>query len=427
MELQDSILKGFADAVNSTDNKQDSKNVYGTITRIGDDDFVYVTINGAEIETPAKTLVQVGVGDTVLASINGHTLTVIGNISYPSLTRVGDVYITLTADGLLIGRLDDNNQPVGSYMLVSDSSTTIYDHEGVRIATFGASASIGKPGDNPHINLHENGMTIYVGGKMIAAFSPEGITLRDENGNILAAFQKTGISLRDTNGAFAIFTAKDIAIGTASDAAIKFCAGKGVMSLDDGVFKVKGGNSVSAIGLSNSYATYKSEVVCEAKNASPKAALQLMNGSTTITSLVLSDNGANVTVPSGKALTENGKEVAKLDKLLAFGSITARGSIPGANNSVNQYGDVILDPGEKSVTINVSNIPKGYTLCGVRGITAQISDVLVEGYYCNPNNNKLTFTLNNYDYNAVTTNVYIYWFAIKNTGVSTQPSQSITW
>lgn len=416
MELQDSILKDFADAVNSNGNSTaSSQHIYGTVSRVVEDDLVYVRINGSQLESPAKSLVKVGVNDTVMCTMQAHTLTIIGNISYPALTRIENVYMTLTEEGLLIGKLDDDNKPYESYIVVGPSSSNIYNIDivtgiGVLVASFGETVQVGKT-TTSHVITTSTGVEIRNGSnKILADFTANGITLRDSAGTTIASFAPNAIS-----------------IGQSTSATVSFCGGKANIALDGSTLKISGGNNVNAIGVSNSYSTYKSEVVCEAKSGSQRVAMQVLDGSTATASFVLSKNGANVTIPSGKALTENGKEVAKLDKLLAFGSITARGSIPGANNSVDQYGDVILDPGEKSVTINVSNIPTGYTLCGVRGITAQISDVLVEGYYCNPNNNKLTVTLKNYDYNAVTTDVYIYWFAIKNAGVSTQPNQSITW
>ena len=419
MELRDSILKDFADAVNnnSLNPTIDSQHIYAVVTRTVEDGLVYVQLNGAEIETPAATVVQVGNNDKVLCAMRGHTLTVIGNLSYPSLTRVGKMYMTMTDSGLLIGEVDDENIPTGQYIIVGPVGTSIYNGDQALIATFGESAQIGKSNANNDVwlTLTKNGVAIRKKNNngvdvILANFTAYGMSFRDENDKVLASFNET-----------------DIRIGTSTEATISMCGGKAQIALDGTTLKIYGGSNVGAIGLSNSYSTYKSEVVCEAKSGSQRVAMQVLDGSTATASIVLSNDGANVTVPTGKALTENGKEVAKLDKLLAFGSITARGSIPGANNSVDQYGDVILDPGEKSVTINVSNIPTGYTLCGIRGVTAQISSVLVEGYYCNPNNNKLTVTLKNYDYNTVTTDVYIYWFAIKNAGVSTQPHQSITW
>lgn len=419
MELQDSILKDFADAVNSNGNSTtSSQHIYGTVSRVVEDDLVYVRINGSELESPAKSLVKVGVNDTVMCTMQAHTLTIIGNISYPALTRIENVYMTLTEEGLLIGKLDDENNPYESYIVVGPSGTNIYsinsDGVGVLVASFGETSQLGKS-STTHLTMTPNGLAIRNGTDngdyILANFTSIGMSFRDSNGNVLASFTNDTIKLGQSN----------------TSATINLCGGQVLIGLSGTTMKIYAGSNVGAIGLSNSYSTYKSEVVCEAKSGSQRVAMQVLDGSTATASIVLSNDGANVTIPSGKALTENGKEVAKLDKLLAFGSITARGTIPGANNSVNQYGDVVLDPGEKSVTINVSNIPTGYTLCGIRGVMAQISNVLVEGYYCNPNNNKLTVTLKNYDYNAVTTDVYIYWFAIKNAGVSTQPNQSITW
>ena len=79
MELQDSVLKEFADAVNNNSLVQasDSQHLYATVSRNIEDtgDLVYVRLNGSEIDTPARSLVKVGVGDVVMCTMRGHTLT----------------------------------------------------------------------------------------------------------------------------------------------------------------------------------------------------------------------------------------------------------------------------------------------------------------------------------------------------------------
>ena len=65
MELQDIILKSFAETVNkSSGMSPESRTLYGTVTEITDD-IVYVKFDGADADTttPTKSLVQVGVGD----------------------------------------------------------------------------------------------------------------------------------------------------------------------------------------------------------------------------------------------------------------------------------------------------------------------------------------------------------------------------
>lgn len=139
MVLQDDLLKGFVETINK--NKPDKaydRVVYGTVSRKSGD-LVYITIDGAEIETPANTLVEVGTGDRILATIKNHSIVVTGNISYPSVTRVGDNYITIRSDGLLIGRLDKSTGlPIGSYVVIGTDIVTVYDENGEAVSKFSA-------------------------------------------------------------------------------------------------------------------------------------------------------------------------------------------------------------------------------------------------------------------------------------------------
>lgn len=139
MVLQDDLLKGFVETINK--NKPDKaydQVVYGTVSRKSGD-LVYITIDGAEIETPANTLVEVGTGDRILATIKNHSIVVTGNISYPSVTRVGDNYITIRSDGLLIGRIDKSTGlPIGSYVVIGTDVVTVYDENGEAVSKFSA-------------------------------------------------------------------------------------------------------------------------------------------------------------------------------------------------------------------------------------------------------------------------------------------------
>lgn len=201
MELHDSILKAFADSVNkSSDSVSDSKTVYGTVVR-KDSSGIFVRLNGADssVETPVVSTVEVGEGDVVMIAMKNHTATIIGNISFPALTRVGDIYITLTEDGLVIGKLDpDTNIPVGYYMFISDNDIqlrqiisaapgykvlarfgtaitlgvtnamhSIVDSDGLKVfnnntllAKFGTTVQIG-PNNSTHTVINANGMTVY--------------------------------------------------------------------------------------------------------------------------------------------------------------------------------------------------------------------------------------------------------------------------
>lgn len=416
MELHDSVLKEFADAVNNNSLVQasDSQHLYATVSRNIEDtgDLVYVRLNGSEIDTPARSLVKVGVGDVVMCTMRGHTLTIIGNVSYPALTRIENVYMTLTAEGLLIGMLDADNQPSGSYIIIGPSGSSIYNGDGVLVASYGGTVQVGKSSQS-HVVITDAGVEIQNGqNKVLAKFSSSGIQLNNSNGVTIAEFGES-----------------TIAIGKSASATITFCGGKAVISLDSdsGTLKISGGNSVEAIGISNTFNNrYRSEVVCEAKNSSPRAAVQLFDNNTAISSMVLSKDGANFTLPNNKVLSENGREVAKLNDIIAFGTIEATGTVPKATGNVTASGVSVTTPGAKDLDITVTGIPTGYTLCGLRGITHdQPQWVSMSRWRGVLSNGKIRVTLLNYNFAAKTVGVRIYWFAVRTSGAKVAPDQTI--
>lgn len=412
MELNDSILKGFADAVNSGSQMtpSDSQHIYATVTRVVEDELVYVQLNGAEIDTPAKSLVEVGVGDLVMATMRGHTLTIIGNVSYPALTRVGPVYMTLTAEGLLIGKLDEENQPIDGYIIVGTNGSSIYNIDGQLLAIFGPTTQIGM-NSKSHVMATDSGVEIRNGSdKILADFTANGITLRDSTGTTIASF-----------------AANSISIGQSTSATVSFCGGKAVIALDGSTLKMSGGNNVNAIGMSNSYGNYKSEVVCEAKNNSPRASMQLLNGTSTISSFVLSDGGANVTVPSGKTLSENGVEVVKINDILAYGTLVIKGTVPKATANVIAGGETVITPGWTVVSSYISNVPTGYTICGLCQIeSTEYKWVIPTEYYMSHNSvPDFRMGLVNFNLQAKQITLKVTWFAIKTTGAKVSPDQSI--
>ena len=416
MELQDSVLKEFADAVNNNSLVQasDSKHLYATVSRNIEDtgDLVYVRLNGSEIDTPARSLVKVGVGDVVMCTMRGHTLTIIGNVSYPALTRIENLYMTLTAEGLLIGMLDADNQPSGSYIIIGPVGSSIYNGDGDLVASYGETVQVGQTSKS-HVVITDSGVEI-----------------RNGSNKVLANFTSNGIQLNDSTGvAIAEFGTSTIAIGKSTSATITFCGGKAVISLDSdsGTLKITGGNSVEAIGISNTYNNrYRSEVVCEAKNSSPRAAVQLFDNDNTISSMVLSKDGANFTLPNTKVLSENGQEVAKVNDIIAFGTIEATGTVPKATGNVTASGVSVTTPGAKDLDITVTGIPTGYTLCGLRGITHdQPQWVSMSRWRGVLSDGKIRVTLLNYNFAAKTVGVRIYWFAIRTSGAKVAPNQTI--
>ena len=178
MELQDSVLKAFADAVNGSGaTSSDAITFYAIVVRktpnqsTGKDD-IFVRFYGADesVETPVTTTVEVGVDDVVMVRMKDHKATIIGNISYPALTRAGDIYITLTADGLVVGKLSKLNVPTGTHILITDSDFQLIGANGAVLAKFGANVELGAKG-NVRSTITSNGLKVFnASGTTIAQF-----------------------------------------------------------------------------------------------------------------------------------------------------------------------------------------------------------------------------------------------------------------
>lgn len=171
LELQDTILKSFAEAVNKESGMSpDSRTLYGTVVEISDD-VVYVQLDGADsgTKTPTKSLVQVGIGDVVMLSMKDHSVSIIGNISYPAVTRAGDIFITTTTEGLIIGKLNAGNVPTGNHILISNNDVQLRNVNGVKLASFGSVAQIGLANAN-HAVVDSNGLSVYNNNTLLARF-----------------------------------------------------------------------------------------------------------------------------------------------------------------------------------------------------------------------------------------------------------------
>lgn len=302
--------------------------------------------------------------------------------------------MTLTAEGLLIGMLDADNQPSGSYIIIGPTGSSIYNGDGDLVASYGGTVQVGQTSKS-HVVITDSGVEI-----------------RNGSNKVLANFTSNGIQLNDSTGVtIAEFGTNTIAIGKSTSATITFCGGKAVISLDGTTLRITGGNSVEAIGISNTYNNrYRSEVVCEAKNNSPKASIQLLNANRVITSILLSTDGVNINVPPQKALT-----VSK-DNGTGHEVVTV--------NDIVMYGDIVFRPSSGEATrITCStnpNIPNGYTLIGLSEIKTNYTIYWGLDYLnVNPSNNSIDFQIGSKDGTAKPKpgEIYCRWFAIRTSGI----------
>lgn len=85
MELDNSLLKEFAQITNDSTVEPQSTYLRGTVVKGSDGKFVQ--IDGSTTVTPISEIVDVEEGDRVLVSIENHRATIIGNFSFPPSAR----------------------------------------------------------------------------------------------------------------------------------------------------------------------------------------------------------------------------------------------------------------------------------------------------------------------------------------------------
>lgn len=205
MELSDKLIRSFTEVVNSSENKKtQNPAVLGTASKV--DGVVTVTIDGSTLSTPAETLVDVETGDRVDVVIQDHKAVITGNHSSPALTRYKKVYATMSAEGVVVGMLDDEDKPTGTYLLINAANGTfqVIDSNKKILASFGETAQIGRS-DKPHtLTTNSEFQVVNSNGVVVAKFGESAQIGRsdkphvgvdnttfyicDSSGNVLASF-----------------------------------------------------------------------------------------------------------------------------------------------------------------------------------------------------------------------------------------------
>lgn len=220
MNLSDKLLRSFSDIINtpkeSTKRKQNTT-VYGTVVK--NENGVSVIIDGSTIATPASYLVDIEDGDRVDVLIQNHKAVITGNHTTPAITRMGNVYVQPTDEGLVVGQLDDSGEPTGAYLLVSPTQTVVYNSDKNAIARFGRTSQIGL--DNAvHTQTTASGYRVL---------DANGKTMANISGNRIEAY-----GITDTTTRF-IASATDSNSGRTVTGSIYVGAGIGLFGLFDEV------------------------------------------------------------------------------------------------------------------------------------------------------------------------------------------------
>lgn len=453
MELQDSILKEFSDAINKTDDSgEKTRSVYGTVVK--DDSGLYVRFDGSEINTPATSTVEVGNGDRVLAIIKGHNAIITGNVSWPSLTRMGPIALTLTSEGLVIVALNDDNEAFGHHILITNNSVEVIDPAGGIVAKFGTTAQIGRS-DSVHAVTTSTGLkildnkenviarfedTVQIGrnGKPHTNITGSRFEVYNANNELVGYFgdtarigkadkahmdfTATGMTLGEGTKTLANFTSDLISLaqglvqissnliklGNSNEATISLCNRKGSIAYDKNALGLNGDDVTTKVGINNYKQPYMVSCVANANvpvdgKSIYASSLQVVhkNGSKWIADASVvadKDDGVHVTVPSNKMLRVNGNEVVVASHVYRSGNVTKTVSSIASSASTTIYMDV--------------SIPKGYNMVGLSQLSTSHGGVIPFGWGFNGNQIWVTVT----NLNGVSvTNVSIRatWFAIR--------------
>lgn len=139
MELSENLINAFADVIAAKEPKRNTENiVYGTVKSVSGK-TAQVQFDGAETVTPCVMSMMAEQGDRVRVSIKDHKAVVTGNVSNPATVAKADKYMKFTEDGLVIGGLDDDGNPTGFYILISNDTYFIKDENGNTVASFASS------------------------------------------------------------------------------------------------------------------------------------------------------------------------------------------------------------------------------------------------------------------------------------------------
>ncbi|MDO5539003.1 MAG: hypothetical protein Q4F83_02860 [Eubacteriales bacterium] len=397
MELDAGLLKQFAEIANGS-NKEKSTEVtaYGTVVKNGDN--TYVRLDGTDSLTPVSMAMDAEHGDRVIVTVKNHTATITGNISSPASARTATKFMKLTDDGLVIGELDEDGNPVGSHTLTGSNSYNIVDENGTVVGTFSGTM----------INLG-NGMAV--------------MTVNEINlGKGKAIFATDHAEL--ASGA-AYLSPKLLKLGNSDETEIQMCNGKGNIKMDGDVLMI---NGTKAIGLRNLFRQnaanrYYAEIVCRADSTNPTAAIQAYKAGGVASSVIADLNGVRVNVPSGKKMSVNGIEVLLSNSLMVVGTVSAKGSIESGKTA--------------SITAKVP-VPSGYTLAGIREIKTNHNNACkMSQFYTNPSTNQVgasfvntsgtDFTSNDMSKSNRKLKVDIEWFAFRCSAPTVTGENIVEW
>lgn len=372
MELSGDLLRTFAEITNdSSQNESKEQYAYGTVTSTTDG-VVYVQLDGSSLTTPVGTMSEVSINDRVMVMLKNHRATIVGNITHPALTQVGAVYTKMTDDGLVVGQLDSNGNPTGTYILITPTAYQIKDSSN----------------------------------NVLASFATSSITFGS-----MATFAASYISLA---GGAGYFSPSLVKLGSTASAEIQLCNNAGRIKQDGDQMLLQGG---TATGLRSRRADgYRTEVIARAGYDQFAMAFQSFTSNNNVyVSHVLDSNGARYRLRPGTrvSVSQDGSNYYNLlqsnDQLFYFGTIKVSKKV-GASAYY-----------EFSRT---ATVPTGFVLAGIIQCSTSKNRMRLIEFKCAPSNNTVGATYYNSG-SAIKSTFTLKWFAIRSTSYGTAADDSV--
>lgn len=271
MNLSYNLVKQFTKVTNNNQTQKKESTTYGVI--VLENDKTYVKLDGTDVLTPVEKSMDAIDGDRVLISIKDHSAVVVGNVTSPASARTADSFMNLTEEGLVIGELDSDKNPIGTSALIAPGVYYIVDANGIKVASFTADS----------------------------------------------------ISLQ--NGA-AYFSSDQVKLGKNGSSEIDFCNNAGKLKLLDNAFKLQSSNPV---GIRHDTPTEKTaNVVCyHDTNGEPIIQIQALSYHSTIVEVRIDGIDISTIIPEDGSLpvNVNGSGVVTEDAIIQVGTVTTSGSI----------------------------------------------------------------------------------------------------
>ena len=139
MILDNDILQDFAKVFTEKPSKSEKAATvkYGTVTSVSGK-VANVKLDGvpegSSVTTPATMAMDAAIGDRVTVMIRNHKAVVTGNVSAPATAQDEGRYMKTVNGGLMIGPLDINGNPTGTYVMIEPTRWTLRNQNGSILA-----------------------------------------------------------------------------------------------------------------------------------------------------------------------------------------------------------------------------------------------------------------------------------------------------